>query len=172
MRYKLCILFSFLFVFAGMTKSFGEECVDPSQLQGGTLAGFGEYDDSNDKEGVRYRGQTFVAENESLGGITFKMYENGSTDLRVRVCKLAEDGLTPGEEVYFWDIPHSEIEMVKKRYELPQTLSLSVGEKYVFYFAPYKNGEYQDDYRDMIWSLGDPYSEGKGVVNINGEWIF
>ena len=177
---KLGLVFSFLFICFCLSVpsavTFGDDCpetVDQQQLIDGTLAGFGEFDISGGKEGVRYRGQGFTPELPVLTAIEFSLKYVGFTDIRVFI-DTAKDDSTPEHDIdgaiFSFTIPNSELEEGKKKYVLPEEINLEQGKKYVVYFAPYKNEEYCDDYRDMVWSLGNPYCGGDGVVNINGCW--
>lgn len=154
----------------------GDDClekVDQQQLLEGTLAGFGEFDNSNGKEGVRYRGQGFTNLLETITAVEFNLEQVGFTDLRVFIDTAKEDS-TPEHDidgaVFSFTIPNSELKEGMTKYYLPEELNMTHGKKYLVYLAPYKNGQYCDDYRNMFWSLDNPYDGGKGVVNINGEW--
>lgn len=169
-------LFFCFFVVSREVLVFGDDCpevVDQQQLLDGTLAGFGEFDNSNGKGGVRYRGQGFTNLLEVLTAVEFNLEKVGFADLRVFIDTAKEDS-TPEHDIngalFSFTIPNSELKEGMTKYSLPKELNVVHGKKYVMYFAPYKNGEYCDDYRDMVWSLSNPYDGGKGVMNINGEW--
>lgn len=171
----LLLFFCFFLACSSEIALFGSDCpevVDQQQLQDGTLAGFGEYNFDNGKGGVRYRGQGFTNLLEILTALEFNLEHVGSTDLRIFIDTAKEDS-TPehgvGGEIFSFTIPNSELKKGMTKYCLPKELNVIHGRKYVMYFAPY-NGQYCDDYRDMLWSLNNPYDGGKGVVNINGEW--
>ena len=136
----------FLFLVVGNGISLGDECpevADQQQLLGCTLAGFGEFDNSDDKECVRYRGQGFTPELPVLTAIKFNLESVSFTDIRVFIDTASEDSVPEhgtDEAIYSWAIPNSEFVEGLHKYELPQELNLTVGTKYVIYFAPYKNG--------------------------------
>src|SRR3989344_6017499 len=177
MKLKLAsFIFLFCCLFAVRGIAFSDECpevADQEQSSGGTFAGFGEFDISGEKEGVRYRGQGFTPELPILTAVEFNLKQAGFTDLRVFIDTAEEDS-TPEHDIngaiFSFTIPNSELKEGITKYNFPEDFNVTPGDKYVVYFAPYKNGEYCDDYRDMVWSLGNPYNGGDGVVNVNGRW--
>lgn len=169
------LCFSLLFVGTGM--SLGDECpevVDIEQLKCDVTAGFGEFDNSDDKGGVRYRGQG-ATPGENIKAWTSIEFDipPSNTDLRVFIDTADSDSIPEhgiDGAIFSFTIPNSELKEGMK-YDLPEEFPVVKGTQYVAYLAPYKNGVYCDDYRDMKWGSNNPYCGGKGVVNINGCWI-
>ncbi|MEK7165593.1 MAG: hypothetical protein AAB874_02175, partial [Patescibacteria group bacterium] len=169
--------FSIIAGYSGVSRGNDEcpEVVDVEQLKCDVTAGFGEFDNSGGKEGVRYRGQG-ATPGENIRAWTSIEFDipPSNTDLRVFIDTADSDSIPEhgiDGAVFSFTIPNSELKEGMNKYDLPEEFPVVFGTQYVGYFAPYKNGSDCDDYRNTKWGSDNPYSGGKGVVNINGCWV-
>lgn len=142
------------------------EVKDQRQLDSGNSAGFGQF------SSVRYRGMGFIPALPVLTAISFNLTSKGSLGMKVFIYAGTTDSIPTGSELYSFTITNANLSTGLTKYTLPTPLSLTVGNQYCFYLAPWntETDSYSDDYRDLQWKNSDEYSAGKPIVNNNGTW--
>jgi hypothetical protein len=145
---------------------FTREYKDQRQNSETTNAGFGEF------SFVRYRGQSFTAAFATLTAIGFQMISQGSKGLKVYLYAADSSGLPTGSELYSFVIANAQVSTSFKQYRLPVAQTLTPGNRYCFYLAPWDTSgdAYSDDYRDLRHVNSSTYSSNYAIVNNNGTW--
>lgn len=140
--------------------------VDQQNLVGANHIGLGEF------ANIRYRGQVFTPTQNTFNALAFQLVALGVSDLAVFLTDVDQGTNLPiGSILASWVIPNSLLSTNLTTYLLtPAYTSLTPGHKYAFYLAPFVNGVYSDDYRDMIMSVSGPYAGGPEIANTNGVW--
>lgn len=141
------------------------EVKDQRQLDSGNSAGFGEF------SGMRYRGMGFIPSLPILTAISFNLTSLGSKGVKVFIYAGTTDSIPTGSELYSFTIANGSLSTGLTKYTLPTPLTLTVGNQYCFYLAPWdtSSNTYSDDYRDLQWKNSDEYSAGKPIA-YNGSW--
>lgn len=144
------------------------EIVDQSQLLSGNGAGFGEF------TGARYRGMGFTPTLDNLTAIEFQRAQ-GSKGIKIYIDTADADSIPThavGSELYSFTVTNASITGAFQKFTLPVALSVTSGNQYCFYIAPWDTvgNAYADDYADMQWKNSNAYAGGKPIVNNNGTW--
>lgn len=138
-----------------------------NQPAGTTGSGFGEF------AATRYRGMTFRATTTTINAIAMKLDSVGTKGLKIFLYAADSSDLPTGSELASWTIANGSLSTSYTKYSLTPYTSLTVGNLYAIYYAPWDVGgtdTYVDDYRDIQWKNANVYGAGKPIVNTAGTW--